>query len=199
MMFGRTNWFFMSLVFLAGFGAAGLIAVTLAFAVVDISETSALRGLSLQGKPVTLSLVADKEEYAAGDPVIVRIMLDSGRKEAAGVDVVLRYDPLLLAIQRTGKGDGADAYLKTDDSIFDIFPYVKVNEESGDVFFTALAKPLKEMREKGPVAALLFTARAPGTAKMTFVFEEGSIIDSNVAYFGKDLLKKAHGTHVIIK
>src|SRR3989344_4867384 len=115
---------------------------------------------------------------------------------------VFRYasaPSLLLAIQRTGKGDGADAYLKTDDSIFDIFPYVKVNEESGDVFFTALAKPLKEMREKGPVAALLFTARAPGTAKMTFVFEEGSIIDSNVAYFGKDLLKKAHGTHVIIK
>lgn len=191
---GPTNWFFVILVFLAGIGAASLMYIALFTSFLEIDSLEITN--AFKKSPVTLSLVTEKKEIALGETFDAAIFLDTGKKRTAGVDILLYYDPIALALQ---KGGDTDEYLNTEFSSFDIFQYTKINTAKGAIFLSALAKPLREVEGRGEVAALSFMAIRQGTTTIVFGYEKNSNTDSNVAYQGKDILTNTYGVELVVK
>lgn len=204
---GPTNWFFVILVFLAGAGAASFVYISLLFFNISIKETGFNQSFFLKHKAVSLSLTTNQTEYNLNDLIEVNVSLDSGGKKTAGVDVSLNYDPKTLELQTTSQTDASKKagrldplqFLNTEFSSFDIFPYIKLDKGAGALFFSALAKPLREVQGKGVIAAITFKALKSGKAKINLVFEKDATTDSNVAYLGKDILNQVYGLELTIK
>ena len=193
-----TNWFFIVLVFLAGIGSATLVYFT--FLAFDFDVKALINEVSLKSRPASFALVASQQEFKLNDLIEVNILLNTGKRTTTGIDVALKYDPEFLELQpknpkikipKNGFINPHD-FINTEFSSFDIFPYFKLNNLTGSIFFSALAKPLREVWDQGVVGALTFKALKQGDASINLVFEKGAGNDSNIAYRGKDVLAKVY-------
>ncbi|MEK7146759.1 MAG: cohesin domain-containing protein [Patescibacteria group bacterium] len=204
-----TNWFYIILVFLAGLGSASLISfVFLAF---NLDQEELAMSVYSNHRPVSLALITAKKEYSLNDLIEVSILLNTGKRKTAGVDIVLKYDPQFLELQsqnsnaaqvksvKKERNVNPKEFLSTEFSSFDIFPYMKLDSLNGNFFFSALAKPLREVNGQGAVAVLNFKAVKQGETAIKLVFEKGSARDSNVAYLGKDVLAKVYDLQLKIQ
>lgn len=213
---GETNWFYVILVFLAGVGSVSLIYILLLFAMIDVEEISQSPLIFSKQAPVILSLQTEKSEYNLNELFEVNILVDSGKRKTAGVDIVLTYNPQILELQSKNQTANSPAikektgakkqptqnpqdFLDTEFSSFDIFPYIKIDAVNGKIYFSALSKPLKEVSGKGIVGSLTFKTKATDSTQINFDFQKGLTIDSNVAFLGKDILDKVYGIDVKIK
>lgn len=197
-----TNWFFVMLVFLAGLGSATVMSFV--FLTFNLDEQELVNSLYSNFRPASLTLITPKTEYKVNDLVEVSILLNTGRRKTAGVDIALQYDPQVLKLQTKNSESKKEnsvkkelivnpqEFLNTELSSFDIFPYMKLDNLSGSVFFSALAKPLREVDGQGAVAVLTFKAIKQGETAIKLLFEKGGTRDSNVAYLGKDVLAKVY-------
>lgn len=159
-------------------------------------------------KPVSLVLNSDKKEAKVGDLIKVMVNLDLAGQKTNGVDIVIKYDPQLIKIEPInpkakkisidGRVEPKD-YLDVSSSSFNIFPYLKIDNLSNLVSFSALADPQKEISGEGNVVVLMFKAVKKGTANIEIVFQKDANSDSNVAYGGKDILGKVFGVNIDIK
>lgn len=213
---GDANWFYVALVFLAGVGSISLIYILLLFATLDIEEISQSPLAFSKSAPVVLSLQTEKSEYNLNDLIEVNILIDSGKRKTAGVDIVLTYNPQILELQSKNPIVNKQAikektsikkqptqnphdFINTELSSFDIFPYIKTDAVNGKVYLSALVKPLKDVSGKGIIGSLTFKTITNGNTQINFEFQKGSTNDSNVAFLGKDILDKIYGVDITIK
>lgn len=213
---GETNWFYLVLVFLSGIGSVSFIYILLLFSTMDVEEIFQSPLIFSKTAPVTLSLQTPKTEYNLNELIEVNILVDSGKRKTAGVDVVLTYNPQILELQ--SKNPVADKpskkektnikkqptqnpqdFLNMEFSSFDIFPYIKTDTVNGKIYLSALVKPLKDVSGKGIIGSLMFKAKTNGRTQINFDFQKGSTNDSNVAFLGKDILNKVYGVDITIK
>lgn len=206
----ETNWFYVILVFLAGVGSISLIYILLLFSTLDTEEILQSPLVFSKPTPVSLSLQTEKKEYDLNETIKINILIDSSNKKTAGVDIVLTYDPEILELQsknpvkeKTGAkkqtSQNPQDFIDIEFSSFDIFPYIKTNTINGKIYFSALAKPLKDISGKGIIGSLTFKPQTTGNTQINFEFQKGSNNDSNIAYLGKDILNQVYGIDITIK
>lgn len=200
-----TNWFFVILVFLAGIGSATLVYfIFLAF---DFDIKLLINEVSSKSRPASFALIASKQDFKLNDLIEINILLNTGKRTTTGIDVALKYDPEALELQpknskiKIPKNNivNPNDFMNTEFSSFDIFPYFKVNNLTGSIFFSALAKPLREVWDQGVIGALTFKALKQGETSINLVFEKGAGNDSNIAYRGKDVLAKVYDLNLDIR
>lgn len=166
---------------------------------------------SLPQKGILLELLSSQTEYQTGDLVNVKLSLYNRTEKSQGVDILIKYDPQFLALltidgkkEDFSKNTGAikvDSlkYLNTQGTIFDTFPYFTINEKSGLIGFSAIAKPLEEISGADLlIGSLNFKALTKGETSLSIVFEKGKTNESNVASFGKDVLSDVKNLNIII-
>jgi len=152
---------------------------------------------SFQPKLAILSLDSFKVNYQLGETLPLIINLDSKGLMVDGVDVLITYDPSYLEPQfLTDKNP-----LDTTESVFAVFPLVKVDEAIGQIKFSALSSPAQSFTGKGQVAKLQFKTIRQGETFLKIKFKPGLTNDSNVALAGKgrDVLGKVKGLKIFIQ
>jgi len=141
-------------------------------------------------KKAILSLFVEQEEIKAGDEIKVNIILDTQSQPVDGVDVILKYDPLVLKAQ--------DKEVKKGE-VFTNFMTNEINQETGIIKFSALSQPGQAFTGQGVLAFIDFQALKQGQTPISFVFEPASTQDTNVASQSKDILKEVRELGLNIK
>jgi len=152
---------------------------------------------SFQPKLAILSLDSPKVNYQLGETLSLIINLDSKGLMVDGVDVLITYNPSYLKPQfLTDKNP-----LDTTESVFTVFPLVKIDEAMGQIKFSALSSPGQSFTGKGQVAKLQFKTIHQGETFLEIKFKPGLTNDSNVALTGKgkDILGKVEGLKIFIQ
>ena len=156
---------------------------------------------------VVVSLSTDKKEFSLNELVNINILLNLADKKTPGIDVLIKYDPKALelqkiaggALQTSGVVSDLKQVLKTSGSSFDTFPYLKTNILDGSIFFSALAQPKKDVIGEANVASIIFKAIKKGNTKVSLIFEKSLNQDTGVFYVGKDILDKIVDAEIVIK
>jgi len=141
----------------------------------------------------TLSLSPQEGEYAVNKVFPVDILLNTNGFSVDGLDVYLKYDSSALKI--LGK---EGSYLEIG-NVFDSLTGEKIDEQTGLVKFSALSAPTKNFLGEGKVATISFKALKKSAAKVSFIFELGSNIDSNVSKNGEDILLSVENGEYMIE
>lgn len=129
-----------------------------------------------------ISLSGDQKVVKVGDEVRVKIWVDTAGKSSDGVDVVLRFDPKLLAPLAT-----TSAFL-TQGTAYQEFPQVSVNSLLGMVRLSATIPPgVPGFSGKGLLGTLSFRAKLAGVTALTLDYTEGMGDDSNIVAEGTSL------------
>ena len=158
-------------------------------------------GTFLRQKETTLSIAADQSTVKSGETFTATVYLDT-RLPTTGVNILLRYDPRMLRLEGSSPGlSSAPAYLNTAQSSFGIFPIVEAGTDAHGaiIAFSALARPVTEVRGNAVVAALRFRALQPGETSVVVVFDPDLPQDSDVAYHGKDILERTNNLVLVIQ
>lgn len=173
----------------------------------EIVSVQPLETVKPEAESVMVLLSADKKEYNLNELVNIGVLLNLADKKTPGVDILIKYDPKFLELQKTaggalqtsGKVSDPKQILKTTNSSFDTFPYLKADVLSGSIFFSALAQPKKDVIEEANIASIIFKAVKKGNTKIELVFDKSLNQNSGVFYMGKDILDKAAGAEIVIK
>lgn len=183
---------------------AGFVAIMTAILLVLVAtDAERLQVAPAARRSTTLALQATRTEVSPGEIFGVSVLLTSD-VIVTGVDVVLQYDPTILALEPRdpAASASADRYLGTALSVLDLFPYAEItksSETSTSFFFSALAKPLRNFRGQGEVASLRFRALKAGETAVSFLFQPGASSDSNVASQGQDILTAVHDLTIKVR
>lgn len=156
---------------------------------------------------VKVFLSADKKAYSLNELVNIGVLLNLADKKTPGVDILIKYDPKSLELQKTINGalktsgvvSDPKQVLKISDSSFDTFPYLKANILDGSIFFSALAQPKKDVIEEANIASINFKAIKKGSTKISLVFDKSLNQDTGVFYLGKDILDKVSDVEIVVK
>lgn len=122
----------------------------------------------------TISLVAAKNEFRVGEKIPVTVNIESTKK-TAGTDLILRYDPNLLAIVAT-----ADKIPVAVGTIYGDYPVNKVDEKAGLITVSGIANEPAGVIPKGTFGTIIFQAKAAGNAKIFLEFTKGKTNDTNL-------------------
>lgn len=160
-----------------------------------------------ESEMVIMKLSADKSEYNLNELVKVDISLVLAGKKTPGVDVLVKYDPKVLELQKisggklqtSGKVSDPKQILKTADSSFETFPYLKADILEGSIFFSALDKPQEYVVGDASVSSIVFKAIKKGNAKISLVSAKNTSLDTEVFYMGNAILDKVIDAEIIIK
>ena len=136
-----------------------------------------------------LALSPTSKVVKVGDTFSADILLNTGSKPVDGVDVyALHYDPTILkVIDDSSSKSGVQIMPGT---IMAVNSYNQVDAKTGTIKFSQIAGGGKTYQGSGVLATIHFKALAAGTAFLKFDFTQGSTVDSNAAYHGKDQLTK---------
>lgn len=126
------------------------------------------------GASSTLSLNASKDSLRVGETVTVSIDVSS-KVATDGLDIIMLYDPKLLSVVT-----GADKSAVTLGTIYNDYPLNQVDEKAGRIAVSGITSKAGGVVAKGVLGTVMFTAKAPGKAKIAFDFTLGSTTDSNV-------------------
>mgnify|MGYP001600805616 FL=1 len=144
----------------------------------------------------TLALAPATGSYASGNAFAVAISLDTKGESVQGTDVFLSYDPLLLAViddnaATTGTQIAAGSLMTTTAAN-------SVDTAAGTITFSQTTNGNTVFTGIGTLATIHFTARAAGTAAVTFTFTLHSTTDTNVSRAGVDILASiTNGSYTI--
>ncbi len=140
-------------------------------------------------KKAVLSLITQEKEVAVGETVNVSIYLDTQGKLVDGVDVILKYDTIILKAK--------DKEVKKGE-VFSNVMTNEIDQKTGLIKFSALSQPGQTFSGTGTLVTLNFKALRSGQTAIAFVFEKGSTEETNVASQGKDILKEVKNLELII-
>ncbi len=135
-----------------------------------------LRRAQQARRRAVLILVSKENQYVVNDDVVIDIYLDSQENLVDGVDLVLKYDPQFLQLEER-------EFFDTTGSIFNGFPDAKIDEAIGQIRISAITSPGNSFQGVGKIGSLYFKAKKNGQTTVSFVFEKGSTIDSNVSSY----------------
>lgn len=172
-----------------------------------VSEQPIVEAVKPESELVIASLSADKKAYSLNELVNIGVLLNLADKKTPGVDILIKYDPKSLELQKTIDGalktsgvvSDPKQVLKISASSFDTFPYLKANILDGSIFFSALAQPKKDVIEKVNIASINFKAIKKGSTKISLVFDKSLNQDTGVFYLGKDILDKVTDVEIVVK
>ena len=161
----------------------------------------------LESKSVIIKLSAEKQEYKLNELVNIDILFALADKKTPEVSVLVKYDFKSLELQKTAGGalqisgvvSDPKQILKTTNSSFDTFPYLKTNILDGSIFFSALAQPKKDVIGDANIASISFKALKKGATKVSLVFDKNLNQDTGVFYLGEDILDKVIDAEIVIK
>ena len=138
-----------------------------------------------------LTLQTDSQMIISGQPVAVKVMLDTQNNPIDGVDLYLSYSNL----------EPSSDLLDKSTSIFSNLMGPTVVREEKTIRLSALSEPGQSFTGQGEVVTLNFNAVAAGPAKVSLNFEPGSTIDCNVSYFeaGEDILWQVSDLDLVIQ
>lgn len=161
----------------------------------------------LESEMVIMKLSADKSEYNLNELVNVDISLALADKQTPGVDVLVKYDPKVLELQKisgsklstSGKVSDPKQILKTVNSSFETFPYLKADIVEGSIFFSALDKAKEYVTGDVNVASIVFKAIKKGDAKISLASDKSKSLDTEVFYMGNAILDKVTDAEMVIK
>lgn len=124
--------------------------------------------------------------YKMGESIPVTIRITTGGKSSDSTDLILHYDPSLLEVDKSQITPG---------NIYQDYPVVDVDSETGILRISGITPPDKDgFNGIGELAAINFTAKKNGQAKLEVEFENGSTTDSNIVETGepRDILTGVH-------
>ncbi len=181
-----------------------ILAVIVAAIVVYIRRPKAAqRSNVITEAPVgtaSMKLVPSKRTLKVGEQVSVDVVVDTAGDATTGIDVVLRYDPVLL---EPVDADAATTGVQiAAGKLFDFVPNNMVTLATGLINFSASQQPTSQpvQTKDGKVATVTFKAKAAGSADVAFSHTPGASTDTNVvkAGEGRDLLNKVEDLELTI-
>lgn len=206
-----TNYFQLTILTLLSIGVGFLMYLSWTITMINFEELQSTIPFQFSPKKAVLSLTVPKTEYQIGEMIDVKTSLEIKKGKIQGVDLLIKYDPNFL-IPLTVSGQKEDLaketgsirvdplkYLDTQETSFDIFPFLTINEKSGLISFSALTKPLQELSGDIVICSLKFLAIKNGETSLDIVFEKGKTEESNVASSGRDILENVKNLNLIIK
>ena len=139
-----------------------------------------------------MKLESSKQNYSVGEEVAVKVLVDTQGNPVDGADVLLAYSGSVEP--------GSIDFLDDSLSVFNNVMGLKIDQAKKEIRFSALSAPGKNFTGQGEIAVLNFASTGSGQAKIEFVFERGSTIDSNVSYFeeAQDILWQTTDLELII-
>lgn len=175
------------------------VAVELIFGGKALFSPSGLGSLNILAPRVngltdaSLSLVPDQISYKSGDEVEIEVKLFTGGYTTDSTDLVLKYDPQLLAPAEDGFALEGDLYSE--------YPAMQVDKEKGLIGISGITLPgSNSFNGAGTFATMYFTALNDGQTKVSIDFESGATNESNVVLTGssKDILGVVSGADILI-
>lgn len=166
-----------------------LVIVELSYGAYSFFAPEKFKAMSIIPKKVnestgaTLSLVSNKVSYKTGEPVLVDVKLFTGGFTTDSTDLVIKYDPQILA-------PSADNFAVSG-NIYSEYPGVQIDKQKGLIGISGITLPgQKGFSGVGKFAKLNFNALKNGNTKVVIEFEAGETSDSNVVLSGssKDIL-----------
>lgn len=141
-----------------------------------------------------ISLTTPKNEVKVGDAIPVTINIEAN-KQTAGVDLVMRFDPNLLAISDAVKPPVTVGNIYTD------YPINKLDGKQGIILVSGITSNTAGIIPKGVFGTILFKAKAAGNAKIFLEFSKGSTVDTNITEnkTAKDVLEEVDNLNLVIK
>jgi hypothetical protein len=134
-----------------------------------------------------LSLDPQTKTVKVGDTFAVNVVLDTGSKPVDGVDLYsLHYDPSILQVLDDSPSKAGIQI--TPGEVLPVTAANIVDPKTGLIKYSGVANGGTNYSGKGILAIIHFKAISPGPAILKFDFTQGSTIDSNAAYRGKDQL-----------
>lgn len=133
-----------------------------------------------------VSLVTAKNEFKVGEKIPVTINVESNKK-TAGMDIILKYDPNLLAIVVTiSKTPVAVG------TIYEEYPVNNVDQKLGLVTVSGITNEVTGVIPQGIFGTIIFQAKAAGNAKIFLEFAKGNTNDTNLIenQTAKDILEE---------
>lgn len=144
--------------------------------VVTVTKSNAQLAMGPQTKTVKV-----------GDSFSADVILDTGNKPVDGVDIyALHYDPTILNVVDDIPAQKGTQI--TPGTIMSLTAANTVDEKTGSIKYGAVSEGGGSFSGKGVLATIHFKAVATGIAYLRFDFSQGSTVDSNAAYKGKDQL-----------
>lgn len=146
---------------------------------------------SKQAGKASIVLQAAKSNIKVGEKVAVTATIASD-KPAAGMDLVVSFDPNLLSVENK-------SLPVTTTTLLDDYPFNQL-DEGGKISVSGISSSDTGKVLNGILGTITFVAKAPGKTKVTVDFTKGSTVDSNVtdAKTAKDLLNEVKNVELNI-
>ena len=128
----------------------------------------------LQTAQNIISLNTDKKEYKVGEKILVSINILSN-KNTAGTDLIIKYDPNLLAVvTNTAKIPVATG------AIYDDYPVYQADEENGIMTISGTTSKTTGVIPNGVFGTITFQGKAVGNARVFLEFAKNATNDTNL-------------------
>lgn len=188
--------------YIASFVVLAAIGGAVVYSLVNGDENSTITiSADVPVGTASLSVKPNKfENVKVGQTFSVDVMLSTGKDRTTGVDVALRYDPVVLEVV---DADGAAAGTQvTDGKLFDFVPANDVVSAAGQINFSASQQPVSEPKSitDGKLVSVTFKAKTAGSSVIRFDHTPGLLNDSNVIKpdDGRDLLSRVSDGSVTV-
>lgn len=126
-----------------------------------------------KAKEASLTLWPTEGKYQVGTFFSINLLLDNKNKKAAGIDIILYYNPTILEVVEIRKG-----------SVFENFVLIEIKKEKGEIRVSALSPPGQGFIGQGEIATLDFKALQKGKTDLVFDFQKSSTAATNLAELG---------------
>ncbi len=134
-------------------------------------------------KPPTasLSLSPSSGSYKVGESFEVEAILDTGGEPTSGADVILLFDPTMLAVISVNPG-----------TLYSDYPVSRVDSRKGRIELSGTTGPVQHYSGKGVLATIKLKAKREGEAELAFDFELGGTRDCNIVFYqtANDMLER---------
>lgn len=140
----------------------------------------------------TIALDVPKTNYKFKEDIPVSVIINTGSRTVAGVDLIIKFDPKTLEATPGGLIKGA---------ILDEYPLIYLDADKGLISISGVSNTKTGFKGQGQFAAINFKAKALGLTSLTVDFQLGSTIDSNLVEIGtsEDVLKQVSNLELVIQ
>lgn len=121
-----------------------------------------------------VSLTSPSASLRVGGAATVSINLSSGRR-VEGTDLIIDYDPNILALQPTSAGTPV-----ATGNIFSEYPQNLLDPKTGRITVSGVTGTQGGVMANGLFGTVTFKAKSPGQSKVAVEFKGGSTVSSNV-------------------
>lgn len=135
----------------------------------------------------SFSFFPDTASAQVGKEFAISVVLDSGRSQTVGADLLLRYDPERLELKEIIPGKLYDTYLPA------------IINKDGTAEISGVVKPEQTYQGKGVFALFTFHAKKKGDTAVSIEYKPDERNDSNIASVeGKDVLSTVNAADITV-